>query len=50
MRAMCGVQLNDRESSKDLMLMLGLSEAMDQLAIASSVRWYGRMLRTDDGH
>ena len=38
MRAMCGVQLKDREISKDLMLLLGLNETMDQLAMANSVR------------
>ena len=39
-RAMCGVQLNDRKRTKDLMLMLGLNETIDQLAMASSVCWY----------
>ena len=32
---MCGVQLNDRKRSKDL--MLGLKETIDQLAMANSV-------------
>ena len=32
------------------MLMLGLSETIDQLAMASSVRWYGHVLRREDGH
>ena len=35
-RAMCGVQLKDRKRSKDLMLMLGLNETIDQLAMANS--------------
>ena len=30
--------------------MLGLSEAMDQLAMAKSVRWYCHVLRREDGH
>ena len=30
--------------------MLGLNEAMDQLVMASSVCWYGHMLRREDGH
>ena len=30
-RTMCGVQLKDRKRSKDLMLMLSLSETVDQL-------------------
>ena len=38
-RAMCGVQLKDRKISTYLMSILGLNETMDQLAMASSVRW-----------
>ena len=49
-REMCGVQLKDRKISTDLMFMLGLMEAMDQLAMASSVCWYGHVLRKEDGH
>ena len=49
-RAMCGVQLKDRKRSMDLMLMLGLSEAIDQLAMACSVCWYGDVLRREDVH
>ena len=47
---MCGVQLKDGERSKDLMLVLGLSETIDQLAMANSVHWYGHVLRREDGH
>ena len=43
-RAMCGVQLRDRKRSTYLMFMLGLPEAIDQLAMANSVRWYGHIL------
>ena len=32
------------------MFMLGLSETVDQLAMASSVRWYGHVLRLEDGY
>ena len=49
-RAMCGVQLKDRKGSIDLVFMLGLKEAMDQSAMANSVRWYGHVLRRGDGH
>ena len=42
-RAMCGVQFKDRERFTDLMLIL--SETIDQLAMANSVRWYGHVLR-----
>ena len=45
MRAMCGVQLKDTKRFTDLMLMLGLSETIDQLAMANSVCWYGHVLR-----
>ena len=49
-RAMCGIQLKDRKRSKDLMLMLGLMETIDHLAIVNSVCWYGHVWRREDGH
>ena len=49
MRVMCGVQFKDREISTDLMFMLGLNEAIDQLAMAHSAHWYGHVLRREDG-
>ena len=49
-REMCGVQLKDRKRSIDLMLMLGLSDTVDQLAMANSVCWYGHVFRKEDGH
>ena len=49
-RAMCGVQLKDGKGSTDLVLMLGLNETIDQLAMANSVCWYGYVLRREDGH
>ena len=49
-RAMYGVQLKEKIRSRDFMLMLGLNETIDQLAIANSVRWYGHVLRREDGH
>ena len=42
-RAMCGVQLNDRKIFADF--MLGLNETIDLLAMANSVHWYGHVLR-----
>ena len=36
---MCGVQLNDRKTSMDLLLMLGLNETMDYVG---TVRTCGR--------
>ena len=50
MRAMCGVQLNDRKRYNVLMLILGLNETMDQLDMANCVQWYGHVLRREDGH
>ena len=47
--AMCGVQLKDGKRSTNLMMMLGLNEATDQLPIANSVHWYGHVLRREDG-
>ena len=51
-RAMCGVQLKERKRSIDLykMLMLGMNKTIDQLAMANSVCWCGRVLRREDGH
>ena len=45
-RAMCGLQLKDR--STDLMLLLGLSETIDQLAMVSCVHCHGHVLRRED--
>ena len=49
-RAMCGVQLKDRKRSTYLMCMLGLSETIDHLAMANTVRWNGHVLNREDGH
>ena len=49
-RAMCEVQLKDRKRSMYLMFMLDLNEPMDQLSVVNSVRWYGHVLRREDGH
>ena len=32
------------------MLMLGLNKSVDQLAMVSSVYWYGQVLRREDVH
>ena len=49
MRAMCGVHFKSRKRSTDLTFTLGLKETIDQLAMANSVRWYGHVLRREDG-
>ena len=46
--AMCGLQLKDRKRAKELMLVLGLNETVDQLSIASNVCSYGDVLRRED--
>ena len=35
----CGVQLIDKKRANDLMLMLGLNDTIDQLAMACSLAW-----------
>ena len=47
-RAMCGVKLLDRRNSEELMDMLGIKESLDRMAKASSIRWYGHVLRKED--
>ena len=47
-RAMCDIK--DIKRSMDLMLMFGLHETLDHLAMVNSVRWYGHVLRREDGH
>ena len=32
------------------MFMLGFNETIDQLSLASSVRWYGHVMRREDSH
>ena len=46
-RAMCGVRLTDIKISTDF--ILSLNATVDQLAVANSVRWYGHVLRREDG-
>ena len=50
-RAMCGVQLRERQRAKDLMLMLDLNEVINLLAMAESVHWYYHcVLRMESSH
>ena len=49
-RVMCEVQLKDRKGSNDLILMLGLSEIINQLAMENCARWYCHVLSREDGH
>ena len=47
-RTMCGVKLLDQRNSKELMDMLGIKESLDRMAKASSIWWYGHVLRKED--
>ena len=49
-RAMCGAKLMEKKRTEDVMEMLGLKETVVQMAKANRVRWYGYVLRRDDGH
>ena len=47
-KEMCGEQLKERKRSMDLLLMLGLSETMNQFTMANSVHAVGQ--KREDGH
>ena len=47
-REMYGVQLKDRKSSRDLILMFSLNETIDQLAMTNSIHWHGHVLRREN--
>ena len=49
-RTMCGAKLMEKKRTGDLMEMLGLKESVVQMVKANGVRWYGHVLRRDDGH
>ena len=44
-RTMCGVKLVEKRNAEELINMLGLKEAVDKLARANGMRWYGHVLR-----
>jgi hypothetical protein len=48
-RMMCGVKLRDRKISSELMSMVGLSEDIVILVRKSRLRWYGHVMRRDEG-
>ena len=50
MRVMCGVKLMDRKNAKELLEMLGLNESVEMMAKASATRWYGHVLRREEGN
>ena len=50
MKAICGVQMIHSKEAKDLMLVLCLNEAIDQLAMANNVHCCDHVLWRYDGH
>ena len=42
--------LFEKKRTEDLMEMLGLKESVVLMAKANGVRWYGHVLRRDNGH
>ena len=44
------MKIRDNKRTEDLIKMLGLKETAVQMAKANGVRWYGHVLRRDDGH
>ena len=48
-RAMCSVKLMEKKRTEDLMEMLGLKETVVQMENANGVRWYGHVMRRNDG-
>ena len=48
MRAMFGVKIIEKRS-EELMTLLSLKDTLDGLVRASGVRWYGHVLRRDNG-
>ena len=49
-RALFGGKLLEKKRTEELMEMLGLKETVVQMAEANGVRWYGHVLKRDDGH
>ena len=47
---MYDAKLMEKKRTEDLMEMFGLKETVVQMAKANGVRWYGHVLRRDDGH
>ena len=45
---MFGLKLLDQRNSEELMDMLDIKKSLDRMAKASSMRWYGHILRKED--
>ena len=49
-RAMCGAKLMEKKRTEDLMEVLGLKETAVHMAKVNGERWYGHVLKRDNGH
>ena len=47
-RAIRGVKMLDQRNSEELMDKLGIKQSLDRMAKASSMRWYGHVLKKED--
>jgi len=47
-RLMCGIKLIDRRNTEELMATLCLEKFLDRMTKASSMQWYGHVLRKED--
>ena len=50
LRAICVIQLKDRKRPKELLHVLEVSEAIDQMAIVNSVHWCGYLSCKENCH
>ena len=48
-RAMCGVKALEKQRSQEIVSLPGLKDTLDELARASGMRWYGHVLRRNNG-
>ena len=48
--SMCGIKLVDRKNMEELMETMGLKETLKRMAMATGVRWYGRVIKRDDDY
>ena len=49
MKATCGVKIIEKRRSQELLSLQGIKDTLDGLARESGVRWYGHVLRRDNG-
>ena len=49
-RIICGAKVMEKKRTEDLMEMLGLKETVVQMAKANGMRWYGHVLKRENGH